>query len=102
MTKVTRERLKDGRLRGAVGRRILAALVRRPGEVVCPESLRDEVWPNGAPLHWRACLPAHAKQVNRLLGRQVIERLGNQARLIGFRLVFANLLRLVPYTGPTP
>ena len=90
MTRIARERLKDGRLRGAVGRRILAALVRRPGEVVCPEFLRDEVWPNGAPLHWRVNIA------------RIRTKLGAAKPLIGTRFGMGYVLRLVEYTGPTP
>jgi hypothetical protein len=78
--------LKDGRLSGVLIRRFLAAMVRRPGQLVTPEDLGADVWPDGVPLTWRNAINQVHKRVNRACGAQVIERIGGAKRLDGYRL----------------
>jgi hypothetical protein len=75
--------LKDGRLSGVLIRRFLAAMVRRPGQLVTPEDLGADVWPDGVPLTWRNAINQVHKRVNRACGAQVIERIGGAKRLDG-------------------
>lgn len=83
-------RLKDGRLPGVLRRRLLDAMVARPGRIVSPDELRPLVWPNGAPANWRLSLARIARDLGVLLPG-VVQRLGSRRRLAGFQLHPAKL-----------
>lgn len=98
MTAPAPRRLKDGKLPGVLRRRLLSALLDRPGRVVSPEELARKVWPDGPPPRWRVCLAQQATYVNRQVGAEVVVRIGNARRIDGFRLgdvlsLKANLIR---------
>ena len=86
MTRRFYGRLKDGRIPGVLTRRLLDAMVARPGRLVPLQELGPVVWPDGPPRHYRLCLAHQAKQLNLLLGAVVVERVGSGARIDGFRL----------------
>lgn len=91
MTAPKPHRLKDGRLRGVLTRRLLDALVRKPGQVVSPDVLRPAIWPDGAPTCWRNSLAQTVVNLDATLGGGVIVRHGTKRRLDGFRLLAGRL-----------